>query len=56
MLPAGYVVRKNIDGFEDTYIYHEKYGDFINDVNRGCLKIPGDSVMPMDNLLVHSFA
>ena len=24
-------------------IYHEKYGDFINDVNRGGLKIPGDS-------------
>ena len=41
---AGYVVRKNIDAFEDTYIYHEKYGDFINDVNRGGLKIPGDSV------------
>ena len=43
-LIAGYVVRKNIDDFEDTYIYHEKYGDFINDVNRGGLKIPGDSV------------
>ena len=25
-------------------IYHEKYGDFNNDVNRGGLKIPGDSV------------
>ena len=38
---VGFVVRKHIDTFEDTYICHEKYGNFIDD---GDLKIPGDSV------------
>ena len=38
----GYVVR-NDGEIDDTFIYHEKYGSFINDLNRGGLTIPGDS-------------
>ena len=38
---AGYIVRK--DYIEDTFKYHQKYGAFVNDLNRGGLTIPGDS-------------
>ena len=38
---AGYIVRKNY--IEDTFKYHQKYGAFVNDLNRGGLTIPGDS-------------
>ena len=31
---AGYVVR-NDGEIDDTFTYHEKYGSFINDLNRG---------------------
>ena len=38
---AGYIVRK--DYIVDTFKYHQKYGAFVNDLNRGGLTIPGDS-------------
>ena len=39
---AGYVVR-NDGEIDDTFTYHDKYGAFIDDLNRGGLTIPGDS-------------
>ena len=38
---AGYVVRN--DDIEDTVEFFREYGAFYNDLNRGGLKIPGDS-------------
>ena len=40
---AGYIVRKD-ENLDDTHFYFEKYGDFTDDLNRGGLTIPGDSV------------
>ena len=39
---AGYIVRKD-EVSDDTYSYHEKCGNFTDDLNRGGLQIPGDS-------------
>ena len=39
---AGYIVRNYY--IEDMFKYHKKYGVFVNDLNRGGLTIPGDSV------------
>ena len=39
---AGYVVR-NDGEIDDTFTYHNKYGAFIDDLNRGGLTITGDS-------------
>ena len=39
---AGYIVRKD-EVSDDTFSYHEKYGNFTDDLNRGGLQIPGDS-------------
>ena len=41
---AGYVIRNDMESQDDTFMYHEKYGDFTDNLNRGGLKIPGDSV------------
>ena len=40
---AGYIVR-NDELFDDSLIYWKKYGVFINELNRGGLQIPNDSV------------
>ena len=39
---AGYIVRKD-EVSDHTFSYHEKYGNFTDDLNRGGLQIPGDS-------------
>ena len=41
---AGYVTRHEDHSPEDTFMYYEKYGHFLSDMNRGSLKIPHDSV------------
>ena len=40
---AGYVIRKE-EQTEDTYFLYEKYGGYTNELNRGGLTKPGDSV------------
>ena len=40
---AGYIVRNDPET-DDSYTYFDKYGSFTEDLNRGGLKIPGDSV------------
>lgn len=45
---AGYVARKlileDVDEYDDTYYYYEKYGGYLTSLDRGGLKIPTDSV------------
>ena len=41
---AGYVDRKN-ETTDDTYVYFNKYGLYLRNINRGGLKIPGDCVV-----------
>ena len=40
---AGYIVRKD-DDTDDSHFYYDKYGRFTDELNRGGLRIPGDSV------------
>ena len=40
---SGYIMR-NDSITEDSHFYFEKYGNFLNEMNRGGLKIPGDSM------------
>ena len=44
---AGYVTRKDAEMTEDelldqTSFYYEKFGDYLNSLDRGCLNIPSD--------------
>ena len=43
---AGYIVRKDIhsDECDDTKNYVHTYGDYLNEMNRGCLCIPSDNI------------
>ena len=41
---AGYVIRNSESEYNDTTNYMLQYGDYLNEVNRGGLAIPGDSV------------
>lgn len=41
---AGYVVRQDQEIAEDTFNIYSLYGSYLSDLNRGLLKIPGDSV------------
>ena len=40
---AGYITRKVDTAEDDSFLYYEKYGRYTHDLNRGGLKIPGDS-------------
>ena len=40
---AGYVGR-NDDEIHDTYFYYEIHGNYLKDMNRGGIKIPGDTI------------
>ena len=40
---AGYVGR-NDDEIHEMYFYYEFYGNYLKDMNRGELKIPGDII------------
>ena len=41
---SGYICRQDDDNDDDTYFIYEKFGDFVRDINRGGLKIPGDMI------------
>ena len=41
---AGYVARHEDHSPEDTFMYYEKYGHFLSDMNRGSSKTPHGSV------------
>ena len=41
---AGYVIRRD-EQHEDTYSFCEKYGTYLDELNRGGLTKPGDSVV-----------
>ena len=40
---TGYVFRRDVDEEDDTFLYFNKYGTFNITINRGGLKIPGDT-------------
>ena len=40
---AGYIQRKD-DTLGDTFCYFDKYGDYLKDLNRGGLTVPGDLI------------
>ena len=41
---AGYISRKDDEECEDTQYYYKQYGSFTDELNRGKLKLPGDSI------------
>ena len=41
---AGYICRHDDTTISDTFLYMEKYGDFLKAVDRGGLKVPPDNV------------
>ena len=40
---AGYIIREDKNP-DDTFYFFESYGNFVKDINRGGLTIPGDKV------------
>ena len=49
---AGYVIAKNKSDCEnkDSHFYNDKYSSFTENLNRGSLHVPGDSVLPVGHL------
>ena len=42
---AGYVQKSEIKIYDDTTNYYQKYGDYLNSLNRGGLQIPTDTLV-----------
>ena len=40
---VGYIIRED-ENPDDTFYFYEAYGNFVKDINRGGLTIPGDKV------------
>ena len=51
---AGYITRKDLETQEDTFLYYEKYGSYIKQLDRGGLKHASDFWVILSSILFDS--